>query len=251
MSANPVTSGRIVQLDSRQHTASDGDLVSLWVDQSGNGNNAASSGSARPTYKTGIINSKPAMRFADKGMLGNLTGWGTPTGMQICCLVTNFSASTGYGGLGSISPAGLNDYANSSSIILGGTTGAANKFGAGDSAANLYTFDVPNTSRLFFYSYGSSATGTALGIGNGQVKTTRVMTLGTAQARYSIGCRITGGAADNSVAVTADYCLYLVYNRVLSNAEFADLGEWALSEFAASSGGTSRPSLPFSQQVIG
>lgn len=56
--------------------AADGDLVRQWNDRSGNGNNA-SQGTAgnRPTYKTNVINSKPALRFGgdhfiDVGALG-------------------------------------------------------------------------------------------------------------------------------------------------------------------------------------
>src|SRR5690348_4328042 len=42
---------------------SDGDPVSTWSDQSGVGNDMTSSGSNRPTYKTGILNSFPIVRF--------------------------------------------------------------------------------------------------------------------------------------------------------------------------------------------
>jgi hypothetical protein len=41
------------------------DSVQQWNDQSGNGNNATqASGPSRPTYKTGIVNGKPVIRFA-------------------------------------------------------------------------------------------------------------------------------------------------------------------------------------------
>lgn len=42
----------------------DGDAVSTWNDSSGNGYNATQTGTNRPIYKTGIINSKPIVRFA-------------------------------------------------------------------------------------------------------------------------------------------------------------------------------------------
>ena len=41
----------------------DGDLVSSWLDQSGNAFNFSASGSARPTYKTNIQNGNPVVRF--------------------------------------------------------------------------------------------------------------------------------------------------------------------------------------------
>lgn len=42
---------------------SDSDPVSTWTDSSGNSNSATGSGTARPLYKTGILNSLPVVRF--------------------------------------------------------------------------------------------------------------------------------------------------------------------------------------------
>jgi hypothetical protein len=42
---------------------SDGDAVGVWPDSSDNGNNATQAGVNRPTYKTGIINGEPVLRF--------------------------------------------------------------------------------------------------------------------------------------------------------------------------------------------
>ena len=41
----------------------DGDLVTIWKDSSGNGHDATQTGTARPTFKTNIINGKPVVRF--------------------------------------------------------------------------------------------------------------------------------------------------------------------------------------------
>jgi hypothetical protein len=46
----------------------DGTPVSTWPDSSVNGNNATQSGSARPTFKTNIVNSKPVVRFTSAGL---------------------------------------------------------------------------------------------------------------------------------------------------------------------------------------
>jgi hypothetical protein len=42
----------------------DGDPVSRWVDSSGWGHNATQTGTARPTFKTNVINGKPVVRFS-------------------------------------------------------------------------------------------------------------------------------------------------------------------------------------------
>jgi hypothetical protein len=49
---------------------SDGDPVSSWTDSSGNGHTAAQTGSARPIFKTNILNGKPVVRFTTAGGSG-------------------------------------------------------------------------------------------------------------------------------------------------------------------------------------
>jgi hypothetical protein len=49
---------------------SDGNPVSLWLDSSGNGHNAAQSGSARPVFKKNVLNGKPVVRFTTAGLSG-------------------------------------------------------------------------------------------------------------------------------------------------------------------------------------
>lgn len=66
---NPLnSSGLILWLDAtdsqgRKKELTDNAQVSFWFDKSGNGNDAISSGSARPIYETSAINSKPAIKF--------------------------------------------------------------------------------------------------------------------------------------------------------------------------------------------
>lgn len=64
--------GLIVWLDAGAGVFSDAgttpavndDTIQQWNDQSGNGNNASQGTSAnRPTYKTGVLNSRPVLRF--------------------------------------------------------------------------------------------------------------------------------------------------------------------------------------------
>jgi hypothetical protein len=48
----------------------DGDPVTTWPDSSVNGNNAAQTGSARPIFKTAILNGKPVVRFVSSPLQG-------------------------------------------------------------------------------------------------------------------------------------------------------------------------------------
>lgn len=57
-------SGLKLWLDANAITGlSDGDAVATWADKSGNSRDATAAGAAQPTYKTGIVNSKPTVRF--------------------------------------------------------------------------------------------------------------------------------------------------------------------------------------------
>lgn len=77
---------------------SDGDQVSSWNDSSGNGNNATQSNSSyKPIFKTGILNSKPVVRFtaSDDHIIcpnGVFSGISTATSMFIVMKVTNTSS---------------------------------------------------------------------------------------------------------------------------------------------------------------
>jgi hypothetical protein len=48
----------------------DGQLVGIWPDSSGHAHDATQTGSARPTFKTNILNSKPVVRFTSAGLSG-------------------------------------------------------------------------------------------------------------------------------------------------------------------------------------
>ena len=50
-----------------------GSDVTAWADQSGNGNNASSSGGTRPTFVSNTLNSKPVLRFDGAGQKMALT----------------------------------------------------------------------------------------------------------------------------------------------------------------------------------
>ncbi len=52
-----------LKADSLFSTLSNDALVTTWTDSSGNNNHATGSGAARPTYKTGVLNSWPTVRF--------------------------------------------------------------------------------------------------------------------------------------------------------------------------------------------
>jgi len=239
MAANPVTSGRVVQLDSRSYVGADGDSVTTWSDDTANGNHATGSGATRPIYKTGIINGNPVMRFATDGMRGVLSGgnWSEAAGVSYICMLTNFTSMTSFGGLGSVGVSGFDN--NSSSLSLGGTTGVVDRFGLVTSSSVRITLSIPSRSGLSVYSGGFDATGWCFGADGGSIKSPAAVTVGTSQNDYSVGCRLFGGL-NTASGPTADYCMVAIYDRLLSADEHRDVALWMLTEFGQiSSGGTS------------
>lgn len=57
-------------------TLSNNDLVELWTDKSPAANNCTASGATRPTFKTNILNGKPAVQFSGGPYLESSTGMG-------------------------------------------------------------------------------------------------------------------------------------------------------------------------------
>lgn len=76
---------------------SDNDPISTWTDSSGNGNNATGTLTARPLYKTNIINSLPVVRFDgsnDNLVITDVNGLDL-TGDQSIFVVMSTSDATG------------------------------------------------------------------------------------------------------------------------------------------------------------
>jgi hypothetical protein len=78
-------------------TANDGDLISTWSDQSGNGFDFTGSGTARPTYKVGILNAKPILRFNGSTTVLKNTVINVPQPNTVIIVAKSNSATGHYG----------------------------------------------------------------------------------------------------------------------------------------------------------
>lgn len=65
VSQPPVTAGLKVWADASQETLNNGDLVQVWSDRSGHGNNlhALNNSTRKPTFVTAAVNTRPVIRF--------------------------------------------------------------------------------------------------------------------------------------------------------------------------------------------
>jgi hypothetical protein len=68
----------------------DGDPVSTWLDSYTTGNNATSTGSARPTFKTNILGGKPVVRFSGAQTMNLTTGLNPGYGLPPYHWITAF-----------------------------------------------------------------------------------------------------------------------------------------------------------------
>jgi hypothetical protein len=73
--ASPPTANLKIWLEANSLNLTNGASVSAWPDQSGNGYNATSTGSAEPTYETNQINGLPALNFSGNQSLTIGTGF--------------------------------------------------------------------------------------------------------------------------------------------------------------------------------
>lgn len=157
---NPRHTGATLVLEAPYHVGADGDLVSTWVDRSGNGYSPTASSTARPTFKTAIQGGQPVMRFDGNDELVIPTGptvdAGQPFVLLLCSKQT--TAGTLYNG--------ILDFKSSVSENwqLLYTTSAAYAwltFGATSTWARLRWNTTPDTAfKVFCIAYNGAGAGT-------------------------------------------------------------------------------------------
>lgn len=125
--------------------SADGDLIYRWADISGNSRhwNQATSGN-RPTYKTNIVNSKPAARFDGTNDYLGVTVSGLSGASTVWCVLklVNDPSSTGSGGCWNTSSAsgGNNHYPYTDGTIYDGNFSSARKTTANPTPSLSSTF---------------------------------------------------------------------------------------------------------------
>jgi lysophospholipase L1-like esterase len=199
--------------------AADNDLVQQWDDGSGNSRHATQPTSGlRPTYKTGIINGKPVLRFASKSMTT-----ASLFGASFNTAYTSFGVDIG---------------ANSLTVV------------ASNNGTNLYLGvggdgRIFNTNNLSDVQVQAAAGGIGLLPGvwtcryNGLQKTIRCFTetkngFGSEAATGNLG--LSGGITIGQLSgggfgFTGDLAQLGFYNRALSDQELFDLEKWLIYQY--------------------
>lgn len=246
----PVTSGLRLLLDASTISGSDGDLISAWADQSGQGNNATNGSSAayRPTYKTNIFGANPAVRFGggDIHMEGSFSSFGAVAGFTCIACMSNLPTEA--------------TQVSSAGILAASTTGG------NDSGAFLYYVDgyknddcyVNGAARLASTLHGvSMGTPSASsqprcigfacdGMNSAHIVNgvdwylTQSFSLPSAPNKYVVGGRYFAGSFQATYGLRADLFYMAFYNARLTNAQIESVTGWMLTQLGvrtASGGG--------------
>lgn len=243
MAAIPYTTGLQLLLDARTITGlSDGDKVASWADQSGYGNDASQATEAhKPTYKTNIYGSNPAVRQVDQtdSMGGSYSSWGTPAEYTVLQCVSNvvYPQTTNGGRMVCSESATGTDvagYMNLLSINQGTYNARQNNTILVD--ANFSpNFHLSNggTGQPVVCGFASSATKFDV-ILNGVLRhdVTTAAGVPSSISKYGTGYMLNGSPGNANCAIL-DYHFIAVYNKRLSPANIESVVGWMLSEMGA------------------
>lgn len=191
----------------------DGTAVATWTDSSGSGNSGTAAGTAQPTFKTGILNSLPVVRFN-----------GTTNVMALPNAITTqtsvFIVYTGSSGSGS-----LISQLNASGAWLQRNTAVwvnANQ-------ASLVITPGINSHRLYAQTF--DYTGSSFNV---YIEGTNAVTSSTAYTSF-VGAGVTyeiGARNGNSEFFTGDIAEVIIYSRILTTLERAQVDTYISNKYA-------------------
>jgi hypothetical protein len=208
----------------------DGDSVGAWSDKSASGLHFTQSGTARPTYKTGIRNGKPVIRFDGvNDTLARVNDTGFPTGAMTVLAATKCATSSfgmnQYGGVVNWGTAGTGQTV----WVLFGTDGNIGTDGFG---LTQYGDAVGTAGQLGTWkSFGICRSGTTYQVCINNVATaTKTMTSNTILGGTAVIGGYNGGS---SFYLNGDIAELIIVPRACTAAEMAALqaylsAKWAL-----------------------
>lgn len=233
--------------------ANAGDNVGLWIDKSGNGNNASFTYGNSPTRVDNQINSKPIVRFNNGALLSSLSSAlsGKREMTAFVVIKPNYSTSSTYGRIVSgMSSAGTNDTTAGSSIIpllrnnsgngissifSGGTgSGYLTSYACStcSNVANIFAsrFDIHDNLKVnsFLYANGAQVAETDDFQPSGNPYTYGIDQL------YFGGTRTGAMPGSGATYFNGDYAEIIVYDHSLSCSETQSIEEYLRSKWVIS-----------------
>ena len=214
--APPVTTGLKLHLDASQLTGlSDGATVNTWTDMSGLGNNATRT-SGTPTYKTGILNGQPVIRFnnASSFTTANLSSqFPTATTGFIVATINNDNAYTLV-------------HANLGVDEWFRYDGNGRSYPGFFRGIRLESYCAMTNSGSHLFAISSSASAWQMSI-NG-------VSQGVAGGNYNAAAALVIGNNPNSRALNGDIAEILIYDSVLSASDADLVGAYLSAKYGLS-----------------
>lgn len=227
--------GLVCWLKADSLTASDGDLIASWTDESGNSNTPVqATAGAKPTYKVSQVNGLPVLRFdgGDRMAFPDETQFdlATPSIFVIakrtsgnCIMSKN---TTGTGGAGrrkmQITMGGYSSGSDAQSIGVTAATGVFNMFGVVARGDSDHTLLINGVESNFTTALGDSTLN---------------------NAAMELGASFSNGAE----AFTGDIAEVIIYNKPLSSLERIGLQNYLYGKYnisiPSSLGGTPRTAV--------
>lgn len=212
-------------------TPVDGTVVTTWSDSSGSGDHATSSGGARPTYETSIVNSLPVVRFdgSDDYLESACTDYGT-----VFAVISMRTLAANKSWIGALSSSG-----GAWDAYLIGTTANTDQMvsriglSGGGSAAEVVGGSATITAGAFFiWTFRQSGS-----LSIAQWKN------GTAQGTYSAGSTPQGGLQNTVLGAgyyndaRVDFAQWdiaevLIFDSALSTSDLNDVGDYLGDKYA-------------------
>jgi hypothetical protein len=229
--------------------ANNGDNVGLWLDKSGNGNNAASAYGNSPTRVDNVINSKPIVRFNNGALLSSLTtAISNKREMTAFAVVKPNYSTSGTDGriISGTTSSAINDTTSGSSIVpllRNGSSSGISSLYSGSTATYRTTYactTCANVANIFasrFEIQDSTKVNSFL-YANGMLQT-EVDNYAPSGAPYTYGINqlyfggTRSGALPGSGAnyLNGDYAELIVYDHSLTCSETAAIQEYLRSKW--------------------
>ena len=229
--ADLITTGLQVHLDAGTITGlNDGDAVTAWADQSGNGRDMTTVQGTAPVYASNAVNGEAAVRFDGTGsLLASFDGNTFSTSAGTTVFVVFQTTSTSLGALTGIEAGGSNQiflYANKFSAggLFAGFDGSS---GSNNDSQNL---DGPyNGGQMHLFTAYSSGTNQNYLRADGGVETNSYNESAGTNAAYKCGI---GALTNNDARFNGDIAELLVYNRTLTGDEIDQVEDFLLDKYA-------------------
>lgn len=228
--ANPV-----LWLDASQITGlGDGSAITTWNDASASGYNVTQAGAStlKPTYKTGIINGKPAVRFDGGDYLTNASAT-MPLKIFTAFVVFQESTARNYAGVLVFTPPTGNDYNSAAGMQVCGAGDASNHFEASGSVNYQMLVAGTGVNPPTVWTHKKAAgRGDVYKNGTAAANDTSFTEFNDTATGVLVGARYVSNAITTTYGLIGDIAEIILYNSALSDGDRQAVEAYLAAKYA-------------------